>query len=412
MAQNNRLTSETGFVSKAQRKNSAFSGKRTPHGAQKLGFGKILFRTFLSLITVVLCAVIAVLSAAFVVLNGPCKPLRDRLVLSAMQASATKWVPGLFLSGETVEQIVANSYVVNTDVISLDEYAAETGSDAKENEDEWKNAIDGMLLENVSGATFNGYVLLIKDPSRVFVGTSSDFTKGLSGMRIFDIVKKEDAIAAINGGEFADPGGSGTGNNPMGITYARGECVWSDSLKRTFIGFDKDNKLVVSEPMDKKTADSLSIRDGVSFQTGNVLITNEDGNVTMHYADNNTGTAQRTAVGQRADGTVIFLVTDGRSASSLGATRNDVIDVMVKYGAVTAGMLDGGSSSLMYYEDYYTKYGIDESTLDEYQKKGLVNHYKAFTNPRRIPTYFCVARETADAQASSEQTAAEGGNAV
>ena len=132
----------------------------------------------------------------------------------------------------------------------------------------------------------------------------------------------------------------------------------------------------------------------------------------MHYADNNTGTAQRTAVGQRADGTVIFLVTDGRSASSLGATRNDVIDVMVKYGAVTAGMLDGGSSSLMYYEDYYTKYGIDESTLDEYQKKGLVNHYKAFTNPRRIPTYFCVARETADAQASSEQTAAEGGNAA
>lgn len=53
-----------------------------------------------------------------------------------------------------------------------------------------------------------------------------------------------------------------------------------------------------------------------------------------------------------------------------------------------------------------------KSTLDEYQKKGLVNHYKAFTNPRRIPTYFCVARETADAQASSEQTAAEGGNAV
>ena len=125
-----------------------------------------------------------------------------------------------------------------------------------------------------------------------------------------------------------------------------------------------------------------------------------------------SSTAQRTAVGQRADGTVIFLVTDGRSASSLGATRNDVIDVMVKYGAVTAGMLDGGSSSLMYYEDYYTKYGIDESTLDEYQKKGLVNHYKAFTNPRRIPTYFCVARETADAQASSEQTAAKGGNAA
>lgn len=404
MAQNNRLTNDTnGFVSKAQRKEN-MAAKNAPSAQAKLGIGTVIFRIFLSLITLILCVTVTVLTAAYVLLNGPCKPLRDRLVLSAMQASATKWLPGLFLADDTVEQIVANSYVVNTDVISLDEYAAESKNDVQGKEDEWKNAIDGMILENISGATFNGYILLIKDPSRVFVGTSSDFTQGLAGMRIFDIVKKEDAVAAINGGEFADPDGSGTGNTPMGITFARGACVWNDTLKRTFIGFDKDNKLVVTEPMDKKTAESLNIRDGVSFQTGNVLITSDDGNVTMHYADNNTGTAQRTAVGQRADGTVIFLVTDGRSASSLGATKNDVIDVMVKYGAVTAGMLDGGSSSLMYYEDYYTKYDIDESTLDEYQKKGLVNRYKAFTTPRRIPTYFCVARE------DTEDSAAKGGD--
>ena len=88
-----------------------------------------------------------------------------------------------------------------------------------------------------------------------------------------------------------------------------------------------------------------------------------------------------------------MLVTDGRTASSLGATHNDVIDIMVSYGAVTAGMLDGGSSSMMYYEDYYTKYGMDESTLDQYQLRGLVNKYKAFTYPRRIPTYFMVGKE-------------------
>jgi exopolysaccharide biosynthesis protein len=211
-------------------------------------------------------------------------------------------------------------------------------------------------------------------------------------MSIFNMAQKENAIAAINAGEFADPGGQGTGNNPMGITYSRGKCVWNDSFKRTFIGFDKNDRLIVTEPMDKSTAEKLGIRDGVSFQNGNVLITNENGNITMHYADNNTGTAQRTAIGQCADGSVILLVTDGRSASSLGATRNDVIDVMVRYGAITAGMLDGGSSSLMYYEDYYTKYNIDENTLDQYQKKGLVNRYKAFTTPRRMPTYICVAR--------------------
>lgn len=379
----------SGFVSKAERKEKRKNISGKSNGS--LGTGKIIRRVLLSVFTIIICFIITVFTAAYVLVNGPCEPLRDRLVLSAMQASATKWLPGLFMPQSKVDEIVANSFVVNTDVMSLEEYAALNSQQGEDVKDEWEGAIDGMLMETVNGSTFTGYVLLVKDPSRVFVGTSSNFKSGQMGMKIFDMAEKENAVAVINAGEFADPGGQGTGNNPMGITYSKGECVWNDSLRRTFIGFDKDNNLVVTEPMDKTTAQELGIRDGVSFQNGNVLITNEDGNITMHYADNNTGTAQRTAIGQRADGTVILLVTDGRSASSLGATRNDVIDVMVKYGAVTAGMLDGGSSSLMYYEDYYTKYGIDPETLDEYQKMGLVNRYKAFTTPRRMPTYICVA---------------------
>ena len=66
----------------------------------------------------------------------------------------------------------------------------------------------------------------------------------------------------------------------------------------------------------------------------------------------------RIAIGQRADGTLILLVTDGRTASSLGATHDEVIDMMVSLGAITAGMLDGGSSTMLYYENYYKKYNI------------------------------------------------------
>ena len=47
----------------------------------------------------------------------------------------------------------------------------------------------------------------------------------------------------------------------------------------------------------------------------------------------------------------------------------------------------------MYYEDYYNKYHVDTENLDKYQKDGLVNSYKAFTPPRRLPTYICVAKE-------------------
>ncbi len=397
MSHNNFLIEEPqknqkGFVSRAERQRTAKHTKDDKSG-KGLTVGIIIRRVLLSCFTLILCLVITLLTAVFVVTNGKCTPLRDRLVLSAMQASATKWLPGLFIPQSTVDEIVANSHVVNTDVLTLEEYAAltGTGNEGGEVTDEWADAIDGMKLETVNGATFTGYILVVKDPSRIFVGTSSDFTKGLVGMKIFDMAKKENAVAVINAGEFQDPGGRGTGNNPMGLTYSRGKCVWNDGLNRTFIGFDENDTLVVTEPLDKKTAEEMGIRDGVSFQNGNVLITSDDGEVTLHYADNNTGTAQRTAIGQRADGAVILLVTDGRSASSLGATRNDVIDVMTEYGAVRAGMLDGGSSSLMYYENYYTKYGIDENELDEYQKMGLVNRYKAFTTPRRMPTYICVA---------------------
>ena len=385
------------FVSKAERKRIVNEKKET---SNNLTVKTIIGRIALSVGTTLLCLIITVYLGLFLLVNGDCEPLRDKLVLSAMQASATKWLPGLFLPSDTVKAIVESSHQVNAVTLTVDEFN-EAENDI-ENNDIWKNAIDGMLFETIQGDTFTGYVLRIKDPSRMFVGTSSDFKQGLVGMNIFDMAAKENAIAVINAGEFADPGGSGTGNNPMGVTFSKGNCVWNDSLKRTFIGFDINNKLIVTEPMTKAQATELGIRDGVSFQNGNVLITNEDGNITFHYADNNTGTAQRTAIGQAADGTVILLVTDGRSASSLGATRNDVINVMYDYGAVTAGMLDGGSSSLMYYDGYIEKYGYDESKLDQYQKRGLVNRYKAFTNPRRMPTYWCVAAEDTDNHEESE----------
>ena len=243
---------------------------------------RIIRRTLLCVFTLILCTLIALLVSVSIIMNGACTPLRDRLVLSAMQASATKWLPGLFLPKETVEDIVAASSVVNTDIISLEDYALQNiENSAVLSEDKWKNAKDGMIFEEVHGPTFTGYVLLVKDPSRMFVGTSSDFKQGLKGINIFDMAKKENAVAIINAGEFSDPGGQGDGNNPLGITYSKGACVWNDDFKRTFIGFDKNNKLIVTEPMTKAQAEELGIRDGVSFQNGNTLITSDE-NIYIH----------------------------------------------------------------------------------------------------------------------------------
>lgn len=354
----------------------------------RLTVGKVVKRIFGCIGTALLFVLIAVIVAVTIFAKGPSKTLRDALVLSAMQASATKWVPGLFLSDAEVDKIVADSYVDSKLTVGMENYGTEVVT-----EDEWEKAIDGMIYIPANYNNFKAYILLIKDPSRVYVGaSSSDFEHATEGKRIFAMANKEDAIALMNGGEFHDSGGVGKGGQPIGLTYSKGKCVWNDGNKRTFIGITSENKLFVSEGMSKAKADSLGIRDAVCFQTGNVLIESDGADVNIHYREDNTGAAQRAAIGQRADGTFIFLVTDGRTASSVGATYNDVIDIMVSYGAVTAGMLDGGSSVMLYYEDYYKKYDIDTSDLDEYQKKGLTNRYKAFTPPRRIPTYFCVSR--------------------
>jgi len=379
--------------------NSANRNKRRPGSYRSrrkkgLTLGCVIRRILLFILTIILMLVITVFSLCATVANGPSPTVRNLLVLSALQASATKWVPGLFLPDETVEEILSASKVVSVDEIDISEYISatvpETSTENGEIFDEWADYPDGIKLEFISGPTFKAYLLTVKDPSRVYVSCVSNLGNAQYGMQIFTGAERDGAIAGINGGEFADQGGMGTGALPAGLTYSLGDCVWNDGLRRTFIGFDSSNNLVVSESMTKEKADELGIRDAVSFQNGNLLIDHDGDKVKLHYTDGDNGTAQRTAIGQRADGAVLMLVTDGRSASSLGATHNDVIDIMVTYGAVTAGMLDGGSSSMMYYKDYYKIYDIDESTLDQYQKRGMVNKYKAFTSPRYIPTYFMV----------------------
>ena len=62
------------------------------------------------------------------------------------------------------------------------------------------------------------------------------------------------------------------------------------------------------------------------------------------------GIAPRTGIGQTADGTIIFVVIDGRQPTwSIGATISDLMNVFLDYNAINAINLDGGSSSELVY---------------------------------------------------------------
>ena len=380
--------------SEEKRKNDKKKQKRT---FQKLKAVLVLVRrTLITLLVILLFLLGSVYALGLTLANGPSPSLRDMLVLSAKQASATKWLPGLFLDDDTINEIMANSEKVTVTEIDINDFKPKPpeGTDigGGEEYDEWADYPEGVRLEFLQGSTYRAYLTVVKDPSRVFVGVCDNMGTAPQGMTIFKIAQKYDAHVVINAGGFPD-NGSSPGNIPLGITYSQNQCVWDDGIRLTFIGIDENNRLIVKEGMTREEADGLKIRDGVCFQNGNVLITNENGKVQLHYSEGNVGAAQRTAIGQRADGTMLLVVTDGRSAASIGASRNDIIDLLVSQGAVVAGMLDGGTSSLMYFDNYISRYHIDESALDQYQLQGIVNKYKAFIPPRTMPTYFVVAKD-------------------
>ncbi|HAN20589.1 MAG: hypothetical protein A2Y15_08885 [Clostridiales bacterium GWF2_36_10] len=61
----------------------------------------------------------------------------------------------------------------------------------------------------------------------------------------------------------------------------------------------------------------------------------------------NTASAQRTAVGIKADGTLIMVVSNGRTTTYPGLTVYELADMLIGLGCVTAVNLDGGGSSQM-----------------------------------------------------------------
>jgi len=90
----------------------------------------------------------------------------------------------------------------------------------------------------------------------------------------------------------------------------------------------------------------MNVAEGVSF--GPPLIIN--GKKLITDGDGGWGVAPRTAIGQRKDGTILFLVIDGRQPGySLGATLLDVQNILYEQGAYVAANLDGGSSTTLYF---------------------------------------------------------------
>lgn len=365
---------------------------RPPKKKKKKGsglFGRIVRRFFLVLFTVIALILVAACLAMNLIFNGPSPAARDILTMSLLEPSGTKWIPGLFMDAETLDSIRAREKSNLTDEFSnTSEIVINKDTAISAGTDEWANYPDGVRFESHSGDTYNAHIMIVRDPSKVYLATSTEnFSPSIPGTRIDDQIETEGAIAGVNAGAFFDNATSApeVGATPEGLVFSRGVCKWtagSPPNDKGFAGFNKDDILVVAkENLTKAQAEELNIRDGCCF--GPVLIMN--GEINQEAYNSNSGWQPRTAIGQRKDGAVIFVCIDGRQAGSPGGTHKDVIDIMIEYGVVNACNMDGGSSTIMVYRDTYGLFG-EAGTVQ------VINSYSLLQErPRKMPTFWMVA---------------------
>ena len=290
------------------------------------------------------------ISSVGILLYGPYNGFRDWLITSAMTTMTHQWIAYLFYDEATINAVMANNKV--------EEIQEDTDTDAivvgKQEEKQYENEYERAILEKnnpddkykiieIRGKGYSGYLAAIYDPSKIHTLVTAKI--GTSGQYLTTMAKNNKAVVAINGGGFDDPNYSSNAANPLGITYSKGKLMTSYYYAGAggIIGFDTDNKLVLSSKCTEKTAKTLKIRDAVTC--GPFLIVN--GKKSGVVGNGGWGTAPRTAIGQRKDGIVLFLVVDGRTVKRPGADMDDLIEIMQNYGAYNAANLDGGTSTAM-----------------------------------------------------------------
>jgi exopolysaccharide biosynthesis protein len=273
-------------------------------------------------------------------------------VTTILETGQMKFLASWLLPEDEIKKIVDSNKMEDLD-LEEDKDLIQIGTQDK----------DAIEIINIPGNSFGAKMMIVNDPSRLKLSTTYPWKE--YGLELDKLVKQVDAIGGINGGLYEST--LNKGGRPLGVVVADGQIQMNRPGMGGLhlIGFDEDNLLRIidlSGYSAKKVEDLVKkerIRDAVSFQEQMDKDVNHFVKLIVNGTPRETkgtgsGGNPRTAIGQRKDGTVLLLVTDGRGKNGhLGATAADLIKIMKNQGAVNAANLDGGSSTSMYYNDKY-----------------------------------------------------------
>ena len=304
------------------------------------------------IIVLIICIGLILGSILGFLLYGPYPKFRHWLITTAMTTMNHQYLAKWFYSDKTIDNVLKKNYVKEssegtdtskvtfvdyskTRVMYKNKYEKEILTKDKDN--------DLYKLININDGSMRGYLVVIYDPSKVKMETASSM--GSKGEMLVSIAKRTDSVIAMNASGFIDPNYNSNGGRPYGVVIKNGKIV--SNLEKAnvgggVIGFTKDNKLILGK-MSGDEALKKGVRDAMEF--GPYLIVN--GKPSFIKGNGGWGTAPRSAIGQRQDGIVLFLVMDGRDyAHGIdGVGMVELTEILAKYGAYNASNLDGGTSS-------------------------------------------------------------------
>ena len=270
----------------------------------------------------------------FFLAYGPISYFRDLLVTTAMTTMSHRYFAYVLYSEEQVDKILDNNRIIEsnetTDTTAIN-FNPDFGSDSYESiyEEQILKKDEGndvYKVLDIKGNNWKGYMVVIYDPSDVQLVFSSKYGKG--GDYISTMAKQNNALIAMNASGVK----TSVGKNPVtgtailnGKVYAKGKDI---NKGGGLIGFTKDNVLMLTKKSAKEAI--------------------ADGKESTFKGNGGWGIANRTAIGQRQDGIVLFVVIDGRQSGSVGISMPDLVKLFKQYKAYNAANLDGGGSSALY----------------------------------------------------------------
>jgi exopolysaccharide biosynthesis protein len=308
---------------------------------------------FLRFLIAFFSTITIILFSGIFLLYGPFTYFRDTIVTISMSTMNHQWIAKCLFDENIIADVMSRNNTTeakgDTDPNAIkltDSNVADNATTLPKATGDGEHIVDGIGLIKIKGSTYNGWVVKVYNPSRIYMALAKNI--GKKGEKTTSMVNRLNAYIGINAGGFADIGGEGNGGMPTGYCINSGNIITKCTVHtiHNIVGIDYNNKLVLGKYTDKEI-ENLKLKDAVEFKP--FLIVN--GKLSVMQGNGGMGTDPRTAIGQTKDGVMIFVVIDGRSVSSLGATLVDLQNIMLRYGAYNAANLDGGSSSTLVFDN-------------------------------------------------------------